>query len=225
MHEKRPKQIKALSEQVIKKDIEKYRQMALDMGASDAKMIPAEKVYVDFRVWAKCMIPRCPICGSSVNCPPHTPETEKIRELVSGFRYALLVKVDVDSPVIVAQPIIGKDGKAVMTKETKQLLKEYRKVSDIVTKIESQAFYDGHYLAVSFAGGSCRLHYCNFQECSVLKGMPCRFPLRARPSMEGSSMNVYRIVAEAGWDIFPIGMDCNPAYVPHGSLVGLVLVD
>jgi predicted metal-binding protein len=119
---------------------------------------------------------------------------------------------------------MDEEGKLVQSRALLELLKSYRKLSDILTEIEAQAFYDGHYLATSFSAGSCRATFCNFKECQVLKGEPCRVPLRSRPSMEGSSIDAYRMAAEAGWDIYPIGMDCNPALVPHGTLVGLVLV-
>lgn len=100
----------------------------------------------------------------------------------------------------------------------------YRQIGDIVTEIENLAFYDRHYLSVSLAAGSCNFILCNFQECQVLKNKPCRFPLRARPSMEASSMDVYKMVTEAGWDIFPIGSSCKPMDIPQGILVGIVLV-
>jgi predicted metal-binding protein len=227
MHEKKPKQIRVFLEQEIREDMEKYRQMALDMGMTDAKAIPAERVYVDTRVRFKCMIPKCPSYGSCATCPPHGYETAQIRELVSAFRFALLMKLNIDSSNITGDGLlaIDKEGNIVPTKPMLQLLKGYRKVADVVTNIESEAFYDGHYLALAFSAGSCKAHYCNFLECQVLKGMPCRFPLKSRPSMESSSMDVYRMAAEAGWEIFPIGSDCNPAHVPHGTLVGLVLVD
>jgi hypothetical protein len=43
--------------------------------------------------------------------------------------------------------------------------------------------------------------------------------------MEASSFDAYKMASEAGWDIYPIGKDCDPKNVPHGTLVGLVLVD
>jgi hypothetical protein len=43
--------------------------------------------------------------------------------------------------------------------------------------------------------------------------------------MESVGMHCYRMAAEAGWDIYPIGSNCNPENVPHGTLLGLVLVD
>jgi predicted metal-binding protein len=82
MHEKKPKRIKAFSVQEIEEDIEKYRQKALELGVTDAKMVPADKIYVDVRVRIKCTIPKCPLYGSCAHCPPHSLDTEKIRELI-----------------------------------------------------------------------------------------------------------------------------------------------
>lgn len=149
-----------------------------------------------------------------------------MKELVRSYQYALLVKLDVDSSIISAEGsgLEEVDGKLVPKKGALELMRLYRQIGDIVTEIENQAFYDGHYLSVSLAAGSCNFILCNFQECQVLKDKPCRFPLRARPSMEASSLNVYKMVAEAGWEIYPIGNSCKITDVPHGVLVGLVLV-
>jgi hypothetical protein len=43
--------------------------------------------------------------------------------------------------------------------------------------------------------------------------------------MESASMNVYKMVAEVGWDMYPIGMDINPGNIPHAILVGIALID
>jgi predicted metal-binding protein len=136
------------------------------------------------------------------------------------------VKLDIPSSTIAGDDLwTMENGKLIPSEALLSLLMSYRKMNDIVTEIEAQAFYDGYHLATSFAAGSCHSTLCSFQECEVLKGRPCRFALRARPSMESSSMDVYRMVTEAGWDIYPIGSDCNPDNVPHGTLVGLVLID
>lgn len=227
MHDKKPKKIKVFSNAEMQEDMQKYQQAAVEIGATDAKVISADQVLVDKRVRIKCMIPRCPECGSCANCPPYSLDADKIQELVSCFRCALLVKLNVEPSLMVGKGlgITDEGGKMVASKTLKKLLKEYRKLNEIVTNIESMAFYDGHHLAVSFSAGDCNSVYCNFQPCNVLKNLPCRFPLLARPSMESSSMNAYLMAAEAGWDMYPIGCDCNPDNVPHGALLGLVLVD
>lgn len=227
MHDKKPTMIHTFTEAEIQTDLEKYRQMAIELGMTDAAIIPAENVHVDPRVRGKCIIPKCPAYGSSAHCPPHSPGTKEIAEIVSGFNWAVLVKLNVDSELVGGDDslVLDAEGNIVQTPKFKKLLKQYRTLSDTVSRIEHQAFYDGHHLAISFAAGSCRGHYCNLMDCAVLEGAPCRFSGRARPSMESASMNVYRMVAEAGWEMYPIGTDIDPANVPHATLVGLALIE
>jgi predicted metal-binding protein len=94
-----------------------------------------------------------------------------------------------------------------------------------VNNLESDAFYDGHYLSVGFGAGSCKSTFCHDRDCTVLRGEKCRLALRARPSMEAVGIDCYRIATELGWDIYPIGSDAKPACMPHGTLMGLVMID
>jgi hypothetical protein len=71
-------------------DLEKYRRMALELGATDAKVIPASMVTVDERVRLKCSFPRCHLYGETPNCPPYTPEPEFMRKALSKYSYAVL---------------------------------------------------------------------------------------------------------------------------------------
>jgi hypothetical protein len=42
--------------------------------------------------------------------------------------------------------------------------------------------------------------------------------------MEAVGIDVYKMVAQAGWDIYPIGSDEKPQDIPKGTLAGLVIV-
>ena len=42
--------------------------------------------------------------------------------------------------------------------------------------------------------------------------------------MEGVGMDVFRTVANAGWDIYPVGKLCRAGDVPHGLRVGVILI-
>lgn len=187
----------------------------------------AASIRVDGRVRIKCIIPKCGAYGSCAHCPPHTLGPEEIRDIVRQFHHALLVKVEVPSAIVAGDSGVEIDekGNTVPNENMRALFKGYRDVFDSVTSIESRAFYDGYYLATGFGVGSCHAVYCNFKGCQVLQNLPCRFPLRARPSMKASSMDVFRMASEAGWDIYPIGTDCRPEDVPHGTLVGMVLIE
>ncbi len=42
--------------------------------------------------------------------------------------------------------------------------------------------------------------------------------------MEAVGIDVYKMVALAGWDIYPIGSGANAENVPKGTLAGIVIV-
>ena len=100
-----------------------------------------------------------------------------------------------------------------------------RKKHEIVSKVEAEAYYDGYYFALGFAGGSCKSAFCPNIECSALiLGQPCRHPLRGRTAMEGAGMDVFTMAARVGWDLYPIGGALSPSEVPYGARLGLVLI-
>ena len=81
------------------------------------------------------------------------------------------------------------------------------------------------FLAFGFAAGSCRHTFCGqLPDCQAMKGDKCRFSLKSRPSMEAVGIDVYKMVALAGWDIYPIGSGAKPENVPKGTLAGIVIV-
>ena len=61
---------KAESEETVKANLECYRELALELGASEAAIIPAGDVIIDERVRLKCVVPRCLRAGETPNCPP-----------------------------------------------------------------------------------------------------------------------------------------------------------
>jgi hypothetical protein len=48
--------------------------------------------------------------------------------------------------------------------------------------------------------------------------------MRARPNMHGVGMDVFRMAACQGWDVYPVGESTAPYEVPQLSTFGLVLV-
>jgi predicted metal-binding protein len=198
----------------LPQDLEKYRQQALDLGATQAKIIPARKIVVDDRVPLKCQIPRCFGYGAGAHCPPHTLKPAELREILRLYEWAVLFIKEVPPEVIVRD-------KATI----KERVSAYQDMFKIVSELESQAFYDGHYLAFGFGAGSCRHTFCGQQEnCQALEGKRCRFSLLARPSMEAVGIDVYKMVTQAGWDIYPIGSGVKPGDIPKGTLTGIVIV-
>ena len=43
----------------IEQDLERYRNMAIEIGASDAVIISSHDIIIDERVRAKCIYPKC----------------------------------------------------------------------------------------------------------------------------------------------------------------------
>ena len=192
----------------------RYREEVIKMGASRAAVIKADDIRVDERVVLKCRVPRCFGYGVCAHCPPHTLKPRELQELLQQYRWALFFTLDVPSDVIVRN-------KATI----KERVDAYREVFRIVSDLESLAFYDGYYLTVGFAAGSCRHTFCGqLENCAALEGGKCRFTLRARPSMEAVGMDIFRMAADQGWDIYPIGSGARAEEVPKGSLAGILVI-
>jgi len=207
-----------ISEEQIKSDLEKYAGLAKDFGASDVKVIESKEVVVDERVRMKCLVPICHRYGNSGLCPPHVPSTELIEKIIKEYKYAILVKHDVSPKEDFINPGRGEIF-------IRRIGEHHRKISEIVSKIETVAFNDGYYLAMGFSGGSCRTALCKGAPCSLLQGDPCRFPLMARPSMEGVGIDVFNLASKVGWEIYPLGpKDLDPQMVPCALSVGIVLI-
>ena len=68
-------------------ELEKFdflRTLALEMGAVDAKIIPANKVVVEDRIVLKCKV-GCSHYGKTLACPPYTPTPEEFRKIVGAL--------------------------------------------------------------------------------------------------------------------------------------------
>jgi len=198
----------------LQEDLEAYKEKAIALGATQAAIVKAKDIIVDERVVLKCQIPRCFGYGTCAHCPPHTMKPGELRQLLEGYRWAVFFIVDVPSGIIVRDKATLKEREAA-----------YQKIFHIVNDIESMAFYDGHYLAFGFAAGSCRHTFCGAQErCQALEGKRCRISLRSRPSMEAVGIDVYKMVARSGWDIYPVGSGAKPEEIPKGTLAGIVII-
>lgn len=195
-----------IPEDKLQADLEKFRQIAIEMGAADAKIITTEKVIIDERVRVKCMNPKCRCYGTNGNCPPYAPELDTIRKIVGSYRYGVFV--------------ISKYPRQIISGKSPHSLINH----EIVSKIESQAFHSGYYLAMGLGDGPCKTRYCPDKECGVLAGKGCAMSLKARYSMESWGMDVYKMATRAGWDIYPIGVHTKAEDVPYQCALGLVFI-
>ena len=204
-----------IPEEQLQQDLKRYRQLAVELGATDAKVISTDQVVIDERVLAKCTYPRCSGYGTNANCPPHAMSPELVKELIGNFRYGIFAKLDVPPG-----DIAGKEARR------KNLAAPYRKkLAEIIAKIESQAFYDGYYLAVAFGNGACKALFCRDTECvALIPGKACPHRLKARSPMEAVGMDVFAMASRAGWDVYPIGSATDPSELPSGLRAAVVFI-
>ena len=204
-----------VSDGQLQKDLDKYRLHAIELGATDARVITADTVVIDERVVAKCTYPKCSSYGTNANCPPYAMTPDQVRKVVNNFRYGILIKLEVPSA----------DSAGPVARE-KNLTQPYRrKFAEIIAKIEAQAFYDGYYLAVGFGGGTCKTIFCPDIDCQALvTGQSCPHRLKARSSMEAVGIDCFSTATKVGWEVYPIGQETAPEEVPYGLRLGLVLI-
>ncbi|MDH5696294.1 MAG: DUF2284 domain-containing protein [Dehalococcoidia bacterium] len=213
---------RAVKEEKLHHDLERFRQKALEFGASAAEVIPASHVVVQERVWLKCLVPRCHMAGTSPYCPPNTPQPEFMRKVISQYRWAVLLKRDV-------RPLED----YVATSRAQQKEKPglaigkgfHTKTHEIVGRLEVYAQTEGYDLAMGFACGTCRINLCQGAPCSFIEKGECRFSQRARPSMEGVGIDVFDLCNKVGWDAYMIrNIEPDLSVIPSAVSVGIVFI-
>lgn len=209
------RKIKNVSAGKLQNDLEKYRRHAIELGATDAKVVTADTVVIDERVRAKCTYPRCSSYGTNVNCPPYAMSLEQVRLVIGNFRYGILARIDIPSAKIAGTEAYRKNLAAPYQ----------RTINEVIAKIEAQAFYDGYYLALGFGSGTCKSMFCPDTDCKALiTGQSCPHRLKARASMEAVGIDCFNLATRVGWDIYPIGSQTSPEEIPYGLRMGLVLI-
>jgi len=207
---------KAVSEETLRADLEHYRELALESGASEAAIIPASYVTIDERVRLKCVVPRCLRAGETPNCPPYAPDLNLVRRALSRFSWAILLKCDVE-PLEDYVP-----GRGATKADQRRTLSFHQKSNEVVCGLERQAYKDGYHLAVGFGGGSCKDYLCQGLICQFLDSGRCRFPHRARPAMEAVGIDVVDLINKAGWEAYALLHDLS--LVPCAVTVGIVFI-
>ena len=156
--------------------LEEYCKRAVERGATHAKQIHPSSVVIAAWVRWKCQF-GCPEYGKRYCCPPDNPTPEQTRALIDCYHRAILFHVEVPYT-----PDRGTFGK---------------KYYEMLTDLEGEIFKDGYYKAFVLVAGYCRV--C--KECAKLKGAPCNFRDKARPSMESCGIDVYQTARNNGFSI------------------------
>jgi predicted metal-binding protein len=212
--------LRTVKEEELQRDLERFRQKALEFGASAAVVIPASQVIVQERVWLKCLVPLCHMAGTNPYCPPNTPQPDFVRKALSQYRWAVLFKRDVGSLEE------GIPTSAAQHKEKPGLARNFHgKTYEIVGRLETYAQTEGYDLAMGFACGTCRVNLCNGAPCAFMEKGECRFSMQARPSMEGVGIDVFDLCNKVGWDVYMIcKIEPDLSVIPSGVSVGIVFI-
>ena len=67
------------------------KDLALELGASAAKVVPANEIVIENRVVLKCRV-CCKHYGKTLMCPPYSPSVDDFRKVLSEYSYALVLK-------------------------------------------------------------------------------------------------------------------------------------
>lgn len=189
--------------------LDELRESTLALGAADAKIIPVGLISIEDEIIEMCKEDHCEGYRKSVNCPPHAMRPEEARGLMRHYQWAVLFKIDVPPEVLLSQ----------------DRFQAFRRIYEIASHLEALSIAAGYAHAKGFSAGSCKPVFCRGQECQTLvDGNPCRYPSLARPSMEAVGMNVFKLIRDVGWEIYPITRHSDPTSIPRGMLAGLVLV-
>lgn len=205
----------------IKIDLGKLCEKAVTLGVSRVRIIETDEIVIDSRIQLKCQYPPCIHYGKNLMCPPFTPKAEEFEKQLRTYRYGIIVQVEQDIPDILRPYIYSKEvtlanfGKERKLQEIRKsgIIKIWRRLYDIVSAIEREAFGMSYYLSLGLIAGTCRL--C--ETCDI--NAPCKRPWGARPSMESLGIDVYRTAKNANMEI-----KWNPKSKEKWILNGLILV-
>ncbi|MFW5957935.1 MAG: DUF2284 domain-containing protein [Desulfosalsimonas sp.] len=183
---------------------------AASLGATDAALIPAEKIRVEEGLAEKCTSPKCINYGLSKSCPPNVGGPAEMRRLLESYKWAVFFKIEVPSDVLYS-------GQGI---ELFQLLHE------TAAGVERCAIEAGFCRARAYAGNSCKKVFCpDHLECrALLQDGRCRNPDRARPSMSGFGINVTRLYEAAGWQVKGVTYENGSESIRMSSICGLILI-
>jgi len=179
--------------------IEAIRSKAEELGASSTKLVSTEDISTEHWVRQKCQY-GCPRYAKRFTCPPYSPTPEETSRTLHGYQQALLIQF------------------ADVRDERRP------KVHEIMFNLEREAFLSGLYKAFAYAAGPCRLcAECVAEEVqspNEYSKRECKYPEKARPSLEAAGVNVFHTVSRAGYPIRVIKQrgDCF-------TLFGLLLLD
>ena len=197
------------------------KDLALELGATEAKIISANEIVVENRVVLKCRV-GCNKYGKTLMCPPYAPSVEEFRKSLNEYNYALVFKIksQAEATPEIAKLLSKKQDDPNLTPKMKKQLKYFwdswktdkKELLQKIISLEKAATTKGYTLALGFTTGSCVI--CD--ECNI-KEKICLHPTEARYSAQAVGINVLQTLENAGMPI-PVPFKKNP------ESFGLILI-
>jgi predicted metal-binding protein len=159
-----------------KNTLEKFCDLARQLGAVDAKVISPKNVFTGQWVRWKCQY-GCSEYGKHLTCPPHSPTPDVTRKVLDEYQYAILLRGERTAPL-----------------------------RAIGAELELRLFLAGYYKAFALLCGPCSsCGTCAIMD-DYKEGEPdykvrCRHPEKARPAMEAAGIDVFATTRAAGFPI------------------------
>jgi len=129
-------------------------------GIDEALSIYTSKVDLKHSIMMKCKF-GCEHYSKNWSCPPQQMDVETTKHVLMEYKKAILV--------------IGEEGKM-----------DLKKFREAILDIENKLQLNGFPRSFAIVNGPCKL--CT--ECTVLKGKPCRYPDKLRPSVAGIGIDI-----------------------------------
>ena len=185
------------------------RTLALNLGATEARVIPAGAVVVENRVVLKCRF-GCDDYGKRLTCPPFVPKVDEFRKMLKDYKYALIVKFKspAEADKDVSRNLLRSQYDSTMSRDLREKASKFwsdwendkKRILLAVLELEKAAFNKGYTFAVGFTSGSCGL--C--EKCNAEAGI-CLHPTMARCPEHAVGVNMKKTAEKAGMPIsFPI---------------------
>lgn len=171
---------------VLEQDLEILKDKARAAGAEDVRVIsPGQVVFMEQKPEDVL-----PLAHKSAHWPLAYPK-DNIRAAMLAFDKAFFFRVK-------ARDIVRDYSLGPIPNFNHR--KIYRKSFEVVTAVESAAFYQGHHLAFGYATGNCRSVFCfDEKRCwALIKGRVCVHPYKARPCLAAVGIDVPETARAAG---------------------------
>ncbi len=221
-----------VSTEKLGEELEKYRQLALDLGAGDAKIVLATDIPQALRIYyAFCLHPRCQWVNTNLMCPQKREKVkwEDAEEFMRSYHYAVVCKILPPSEKVVVDnrskvgPIkldtfytMG-GGQAPDEETMVRNVIRLRMIAEIGRKVEQAAYYDGHFFAMAMGVGPCVVTWCSERgSCPGLEPGGFCLHVNSRASANAEFYIDYHLIGrKLGWGELQPGGNCTfPEAVP-----------